>query len=192
MARVERVHAPGARRHGVRRGDVDDPPDRDRRALGAAAGAAGRPRARRADGLRRPREPVHAHEHRVRDRVAGLLGGMRAEAGAPWWPRHERRPLRQPPQPALHRRLRDARLGGRRRGRRAGDVAAVGRASTAAMCATRAHTSSASSPARRSTACGRSRAGARTTSGNGCPSPCSRARTSRRTSSSRRASRSRC
>ena len=39
---------------------------------------------------------------------------------------HER-PVRHPPQPALHRRLRDARLGGRRRGRRAGDLAAVGR-----------------------------------------------------------------
>ena len=39
---------------------------------------------------------------------------------------HDRRPVRRPPQPALHRRLRDARLGRRRRGRRAGDLAAVG------------------------------------------------------------------
>ena len=40
---------------------------------------------------------------------------------------HERRPVCHPPQPAVHRRLRDARLRGRRRGRRAGDLAAVGR-----------------------------------------------------------------
>ena len=37
------------------------------------------------------------------------------------------RGVRRPPQPALHRRLRDARLGGRRRGRPPGDLAAVGR-----------------------------------------------------------------
>ena len=39
---------------------------------------------------------------------------------------HDRRPLRRPPQPAVHGRLRDARLRRRRRGRRAGDLAAVG------------------------------------------------------------------
>jgi hypothetical protein len=50
-----------------------------------------------------------------------LLGATR--------PRHRSgdRDLRRPPQPALHRRLRDARLGGRRRGRPPGDLAAVGR-----------------------------------------------------------------
>ena len=36
------------------------------------------------------------------------------------------RGVRRPPQPAVHRRLRDARLGRRRRGRAAGDLAAVG------------------------------------------------------------------
>jgi hypothetical protein len=40
--------------------------------------------------------------------------------------RHERGRVRTPPQPAVHRRLRDARLRLRRRGRRPGDVAAVG------------------------------------------------------------------
>jgi alkylhydroperoxidase family enzyme len=41
--------------------------------------------------------------------------------------RHDRRPVRHPPQPALHRRLRDARLGRRRRRHRPRDLAAVGR-----------------------------------------------------------------
>ena len=54
--------------------------------------------------------------------------------------------LRRPPQPALHGRLRDARLGRRRRGRAAGDVAAVGRRRPSTRCATRAPTSSGSPP----------------------------------------------
>lgn len=41
-------------------------------------------------------------------------------------PRHERGRVRAPPPPAVHRRLRDARLGFRRRGRRPGGVAAMG------------------------------------------------------------------
>lgn len=40
---------------------------------------------------------------------------------------HDRRPVRHPPQPALHRRLRDARLRSRRGGRGAGGMAAVAR-----------------------------------------------------------------
>ena len=58
-------------------------------------------------------------------------------------------PFVAPPQPALHRRLRDARLRRRRRGRRAGDLAAVGRRRPRRRCATRAPTWSASSPGRR-------------------------------------------
>ena len=42
-------------------------------------------------------------------------------------PRHDRGPVRRPSRPALHGRLRDARLGGRRGGRAAGVLAAVGR-----------------------------------------------------------------
>ena len=52
---------------------------------------------------------------------------------------HDRRPVRRPPQPAVHRRLRDARLGGRRRGRRAGDLAAVGRRGPAGVRDPRAY-----------------------------------------------------
>ena len=63
--------------------------------------------------------------------------------------RHDRRPVRHPPQPAVHRRLRDARLRRRRRGRGAGDLAAVGRRRPAPRCATRGPTWSGSSPGRR-------------------------------------------
>ena len=48
----------------------------------------------------------------------------RTRAGPTHGPRH--RGVRRPPQPAVHRRLRDARLGRRRGGRPAGDLAAVG------------------------------------------------------------------
>ena len=70
-------------------------------------------------------------QRRARHRVPGVLGGLRP--ARPWRQpsarsvaRHDRRPVRRPPQPAVHGRLRDARLRRRRRGRRAGDLAAVG------------------------------------------------------------------
>ena len=76
------------------------------------------------------------HEHdrpgqrRARHPLGGVLGVLRpAAAGGPVRgrsPRHDRRPVSRPPQPAVHRRLRDARLGRRRRRRGAGDLAAVG------------------------------------------------------------------
>ena len=86
-----------------------------------AGGAGGAHRVHRA------RQPVHPHERRARHRVPGLLGGRVTSSRSPCPPPHDRRPVRHPPQPALHRRLRDARLRRRRRGRGAGDLAAVGR-----------------------------------------------------------------
>ena len=66
----------------------------------------------------------------------GLLRRVRAAARRTLGDVSERgrrdRSLRRPPQPALHRRLRDARLGRRRRGRAAGDLAALGRTSEVA------------------------------------------------------------
>ena len=61
---------------------------------------------------------------------------------------HERGRVRTPPQPAVHRRVRDARLGLRRRGRRPGDVAALGRRRSRRGPRPRAPTWSASSPVR--------------------------------------------
>ena len=72
-------------------------------------------------------------------RVRGLRGIVRPQAARRARPTlegmttargdgpHDRRSVRRPSQPALHRRLRAARLGRRRRGHGAGDLAAVGR-----------------------------------------------------------------
>ena len=85
---------------------------------------------------------------------------------------HDRGPVRHPPQPALHRRLRDARLRRRRRGRRPGDLAAVGRrrprrgARPAGLPGPDRH------PAGAQPAADAWRGGARSTSGSGCPSRC--------------------
>ena len=79
---------------------------------------------------------VRQHDHEVQhgagDRGPGVLQGVHAAAGATVGRvrdvgMSEDETVRAPPQPAVHRRLRDARLRLRRRGRRPGDVAAVGR-----------------------------------------------------------------
>ena len=101
-----------------------------------AAGAARRGGAGRADERRSAFANLTTRaQRRARHRVGGLRRVLRARAAGGHAspassPGMSRRPVRRPPQPALHRRLRDARLGRRRRGRRAGDVAAVGAAST--------------------------------------------------------------
>ena len=62
-----------------------------------------------ADGLGRVLEPHHPVEHGVGDRVPRVLHGLPAAVGATRGhvraPRHERRRVRPPPQPAVHRRL---------------------------------------------------------------------------------------
>ncbi len=84
---------------------------------------------------------------------------------------HDRRPVRRPSQPAVHGRLRDARVGGRRGGRAAGVLAAVGRRRPLAGASTRGRTSSGSSHGRHSTGCERCRVAARITSGEWLPEP---------------------
>ena len=102
----------------------------------------------------RDHEHVRAHEHRARHPLArgsptscglpplaaGVATAGVAAAGVAL-ARHDRRPVRHPPRPALHGRVRDARLRGRRRGRAAGVLAAVGRRRPRARCAIRARTS---------------------------------------------------
>ena len=162
--------------------------------------AARRRRAGRADGGDRVRQLHHPSERRARHRVGRIRRGVRPQAARAARRRtsgrdHVRGPVRRPPRPALHGRLRDARLGRRRRGRRAGDLAAVGR--DRCGCARRG-----ARPARVPGADGdpqgarpaarRTRGGARSTSASGCPSRCSPPRTWPTTSSSPRACRSRC
>ena len=177
VAGVHGLHPAGAAGDGVRRGDVPDPADRHRRDVGRAARGAGGARAARADRQDRRHEHDRPGQRRARHPVGR---SSRRPAACRRWrpgrrtasPRHDRRPVRRPPQPAVHRRLRDARLGRRRRGRGAGDLAAVGGRWTGRRCGTRGPTWSGSSPARRSTGCAPWPAGARTTSGSGCPSRC--------------------
>ena len=83
--------------------------------------------------------------------------------------RHRR--LRRAPEPAVHRGVRDARLGGRRRGRAPGDVAALAEVDKA-RSGTTARTSSGSPHGSRSTACARWLGSAKPTSARGCPSRC--------------------
>src|ERR671933_348775 len=80
LAAVRCVHPARARRHGVRRGDVADPADGDRRAGGPAARPARRARDGRAHGVHRAGEHVHAHQRRVRRPFPGPLRGLRPEA----------------------------------------------------------------------------------------------------------------
>ena len=137
----------------------------------------------------------HARQRRDGHRVPGVLAACElplAQRSAGSVAGMSDDPFVAPPQPAVHRRLRDARLRRRRRGRRPGDLAAVGRRSTRRRCTTRAPTWSASSPVRRSTGCGRwppaRGVRRRVAAGAAADQP----RTSPRTSSSPRASRSRC
>src|SRR5829696_2028688 len=80
VARVGRVHAAGAQRDGVRRGDVADPAHGDRRAGGPAAGAARRGGAGRADGGHLVCQLHHEGQRGTRHRVGRLRGGVRPEA----------------------------------------------------------------------------------------------------------------
>ena len=137
---------------------------------------AGGARAPGADHQGRRDEHDRPGQRRTRHPVAGVLGVLRpAAAGDPVGGRSRLGmtddPFTRPPQPAVHRRLRDARLGRRRRRRGAGDLAAVGGGRTGRRCATRGPTWCGSSPARRSTGCAPCPAAARTTSGEWLPEP---------------------
>ena len=124
---------------GVRRGDVGHATHGHRRDGRGAARGAGRGGDGRADDDDRDREPARSVQLGGRDPGAGLLRRVRdphprtSPPSTTYGRTHERGPddghrrLRQAPEPAVHRRLRDARLGGRRRGRAPGDLAALGR-----------------------------------------------------------------
>ena len=140
-----------ARRHGVRRGDVADAAHGDRRAVGQSCSTSSAlPALVELTAYIALANLYSPDEHRDGHRVPGPRGALRPAAAAPCLvKRHERRPVRHPRQPALHGRLRDARLRRRRRGRGPGDLASLGGRRPAPTCATRAPTSSGSSPGRR-------------------------------------------
>ena len=183
LARVGRLHDPRAGRHGVRRGDDGHPADGDRRDGRLPARPARRRGRRRADDDGGDREPAIALQRRDGTGQPGLLRGVRAAArralgaiGRVLGRREQRRRdgcVRRAPGAAVHGRLRDARLRRRCRGRRPGDLAALGRRRRTTRSATRAPTWCGSRPGWRSTGSGRCRGAGSPTSARGCPSRCS-------------------
>ena len=199
------VHQPGPpRRHLPVR-----PPERHRdRAATSAAG----PCAKLKEFVCRSTVKQLAYEARKPGplNLAGSRTGQRQKALARQAPARRRRPagrpsercemseprhrpgdrgLRRPPQPAVHRRLRDARIGGRRRGRPAGDLAAVGQGRPGAGARPARLPGPDHDPAVAQPAAHPASGARRPTSAPGCPSRCSPRRTWPRTSSWPRACR---
>ena len=156
VARVRRLHAAGARRHGVRRGDDPDPADRDRRDVGRGCStSSARPRWSSS-----PRSSALANLYTRTNVALGIESeGFSAACGlkplAEPSQRHDRATRSSPtaacssPSPT---RCSAPPPTPRTSCRRPG---CGGPTSTAPRCATRARTWSGSSPGRRSTGCGR-------------------------------------